>query len=1141
MLPSFSKLALRPATNPLSSTQRLAAVSSLSSRNFATASPNNKGLRRPVPLTLGSVTEQARSQVSHKKNPPQGRTVEFKGMHVFGTSPAHHLINLNTLFRLKAHRGLERSTWHFNNRPYVLGTRKNRTIFNLDYTLLNLRRALSFIEEVSRLNGQILVVCNNLLYRELITKKCREAGLYYVVNRWIPGTLTNRQIILENPNHLPDAVVVFDPNSQEALFNECRLLNIPVVAFCNSDVNPQQFAYPVPTNDRSHTLVEFYLDSVIQASRTAKVLNRFRRVPEFSQSFANIASMERFGHPYLLGSNSPMRISDEYLRLNPHLLTGAQSSDRHQYADLFPVEASLIGTPINTPISQAALRRGLAPNATVLDVIRHDGPLPVGCQEALRVLTRLAPTISHVQYRVMLNIFQYLDAARVTPELVKAFTGAVLSDPLLAREAATCADLTPATTNIDITLRSLYNQLEEFVQLDPQDQLHYFFTNQLPPLTGSLLDSQQIERAMARIPADAPHQEQAFLSYCTHYMGYYAKPDQVDLSDTLARMEKALGPEVYAKFKMDERLANSEYANSLIDQRRRHNRRQSAASADGADANAGESADEGVPALEELLPITPGGDAPDAPVVSESVLLDHFIRIMTDLVRRKILGELDFSDPQLQAFARASFTQQDARQGESTLASLLNLLPDGATEAGSTPRPGQLFDVLRDEYRMREGVMPDLLNPNIGMENLQTTHMVYGSDWWLQGKLNTDNSKGLAAAARPGTAVYDTLESIMAREGVSLTPPPTRGAAPAPLAISPLERVRLDLAVRHCNIAFENLDRDVVASGSLSPLDVLSRLGLLHRATAGDSLGGEGTWRLGLAPAPKDLERMAGLPVDPAKPNAVLRYVEGAWRLELPPHMENLAQSVLEDELINEQERRAFEPSGISAGDHTDLEEGSHDLISRIYNVDAHAQAGTLAKFDRELGVDTDLIRTFPYLRPLLSYQADRVIGQHGSYMDPRPHLLAPRDKSKTRELDNYRPPNRNAPRPKRLQFYHETDPAEAHRLTERRLQPEPSPEDVARLAGVFRREEADKAAAEVAAAAPANGAPVMSLEAFAEGLVNESGRLHRPEFAKRVALYTHHYPSDQVNDLAQSFIDTYVMNPSKPFRMSADVNGRIL
>jgi len=69
---------------------------------------------------------------------------------------------------------------------------------------------------------------------------------------------------------MPDALFVWDVKTEKIAVEEARRKNIPVVAVCDTSVNPELVNYPIPANDDATKGVKMVLDLVKKTIQQAQ-------------------------------------------------------------------------------------------------------------------------------------------------------------------------------------------------------------------------------------------------------------------------------------------------------------------------------------------------------------------------------------------------------------------------------------------------------------------------------------------------------------------------------------------------------------------------------------------------------------------------------------------------------------------------------------------------------------------------------------------------------------------------------------------------------------------------------------------------------------------------------------------------------
>jgi len=179
---------------------------------------------------------------------------------------------------------------------YISGLNFNgNTIFNLNKSLVLLRRALTFINEIKRNKGNILFVGTRHDLRKIVKTIGIKTESPYVNYRWSKGLLTNwentnssikfynlflkkldmrtkKRAKMENTffgltslTRLPDAIFIMDLSTDVEAFKEAKALNIPVIGLADTNIPTRSIDYPIPGNTESILSIIFYANLIISS------------------------------------------------------------------------------------------------------------------------------------------------------------------------------------------------------------------------------------------------------------------------------------------------------------------------------------------------------------------------------------------------------------------------------------------------------------------------------------------------------------------------------------------------------------------------------------------------------------------------------------------------------------------------------------------------------------------------------------------------------------------------------------------------------------------------------------------------------------------------------------------------------------
>lgn len=223
-------------------------------------------------------------------------------------------VDMKALLEAGAHFGHKTSRWHPKMAPYIHSRKNGAHIINLEKTVEGFEKALPKIAELVKSGKKVLFVDTQKQSKDLTKAAAESVNMPYVTERWVGGTLTNvetvnRQIkklkdlerrmesgelknrysklevqrfqeeidLLNNRyggikemSEQPAALIVLDAAEDKNAIKEAITLNIPVIAICDTNMNPEGINYVIPGNDNSIKAIELYLNYFTEAIKEAK-------------------------------------------------------------------------------------------------------------------------------------------------------------------------------------------------------------------------------------------------------------------------------------------------------------------------------------------------------------------------------------------------------------------------------------------------------------------------------------------------------------------------------------------------------------------------------------------------------------------------------------------------------------------------------------------------------------------------------------------------------------------------------------------------------------------------------------------------------------------------------------------------------
>lgn len=223
-------------------------------------------------------------------------------------------VDIKKLLEAGAHFGHKTSRWHPKMANYIHSKKGDSHIIDLNHTVVGLEAALTFIESVTSKGGQVLFVSTKRQAKDIVKAAAEKVNMPYVTERWLGGMLTNRNTVAARIKHLkdleakmtsgelasrynklevqrfqeeidvmnkkfggikemharPGAVFVVDIMEDDNAVREARKMDIPVVALCDTNTNPDPIAYPIPSNDDAVKTIQLMCDYIVAAVEAGK-------------------------------------------------------------------------------------------------------------------------------------------------------------------------------------------------------------------------------------------------------------------------------------------------------------------------------------------------------------------------------------------------------------------------------------------------------------------------------------------------------------------------------------------------------------------------------------------------------------------------------------------------------------------------------------------------------------------------------------------------------------------------------------------------------------------------------------------------------------------------------------------------------
>jgi small subunit ribosomal protein S2 len=236
---------------------------------------------------------------------------------------------------------------------YIFGYRSNIHIIDLQKTAKELKKAYKFVRETSAGGRPVLFVGTKKQAQEAIVAEAQRAGAFYVSQRWLGGTLTNFDTIkksigrlnelekmksdglfrvmskkevarlekertrltktlegFKTMDEMPGCLFVIDPVQENTAVLDARRMEVPVVAVCDTNCDPDLIDYPVPGNDDAIRSVKLFCALMADAILEGKAESEKAAAPQAESPESTTAEQPASEAPIELSETEPATVHE---------------------------------------------------------------------------------------------------------------------------------------------------------------------------------------------------------------------------------------------------------------------------------------------------------------------------------------------------------------------------------------------------------------------------------------------------------------------------------------------------------------------------------------------------------------------------------------------------------------------------------------------------------------------------------------------------------------------------------------------------------------------------------------------------------------------------------------------------------------
>ena len=215
---------------------------------------------------------------------------------------------VNDLLNAGVHFGHLTRKWNPNMAPYIYMERNGIHIINLYKTAAKIEETNAALKKIAVSGRKILFVATKKQAKDIVAEKAKAVNMPYIIERWPGGMLTNFVTIrkavkkmgaidrmkkdgtfetlskkerlqvdrlrakleknlgsITEMTRLPGAIFIVDTTREHIAVKEAQKLKIPIFAMVDTNSDPRDVEYVIPSNDDASKSIEKILSLVTEA------------------------------------------------------------------------------------------------------------------------------------------------------------------------------------------------------------------------------------------------------------------------------------------------------------------------------------------------------------------------------------------------------------------------------------------------------------------------------------------------------------------------------------------------------------------------------------------------------------------------------------------------------------------------------------------------------------------------------------------------------------------------------------------------------------------------------------------------------------------------------------------------------------
>ncbi len=220
---------------------------------------------------------------------------------------------MKAMLEAGVHFGHQTRRWNPKMGKFIFGERNSIHIIDLQKTVKEIKKVYQFVRDQAALGKSFLFVGTKKQAQDILRTESERCASAYVCEKWLGGTLTNFATLRKSVKRLeelekwekdgifsvlskkevsrlskemnklrknltgirkleklPDIVFIIDPVEEDLAVAESRRLNIPIVAVCDTDCDPDLIDHPIPGNDDAARSIKLFCGIIADSINEGK-------------------------------------------------------------------------------------------------------------------------------------------------------------------------------------------------------------------------------------------------------------------------------------------------------------------------------------------------------------------------------------------------------------------------------------------------------------------------------------------------------------------------------------------------------------------------------------------------------------------------------------------------------------------------------------------------------------------------------------------------------------------------------------------------------------------------------------------------------------------------------------------------------